>query len=80
MRLEGKHCTLDAAKSIDKAGDLQITAHEAGEMKTLWLDKKQIVRSSTRSFDEAQGAALWELSASLTGIPSETPMPSTSSA
>jgi len=28
------------------------------------------------SFDEAQAAALWELSASLTGIPVETGIPS----
>lgn len=45
-----------------------------------YLDKKQIVRSSTRSFDEAQAADLWELSASLTGITLETPIPSTSTA
>ena len=45
-----------------------------------YLDKKQIVPSSARSFDEAQAAELWELSASLTGISSETPVPSTSSA
>jgi hypothetical protein len=44
-----------------------------------YLDKKQIVPSSTRSFDEAQAATLWELSASLTGIPSETAILSTSS-
>tara|TARA_B100000586_G_scaffold207505_1_gene154877 strand:+ start:261 stop:1166 length:906 start_codon:yes stop_codon:yes gene_type:complete len=42
-----------------------------------YLDKRQIVPSSFRSFDEAQAAALWELSASLTGLPSETPIPST---
>ncbi len=41
-----------------------------------YLDKKMIVRSSARSFDEAQAAALWELSASLTGIPAETSIPS----
>ncbi|SVD16954.1 uncharacterized protein METZ01_LOCUS369808, partial [marine metagenome] len=35
-----------------------------------YLDKKQIVPSSSRSFDEAQAAALWELSASLTGLSS----------
>jgi NAD(P)-dependent dehydrogenase (short-subunit alcohol dehydrogenase family) len=45
-----------------------------------YLDKKQIVPSSARSFDEAQAAELWELSASLTGIQSETLIPSTSSA
>jgi len=45
-----------------------------------YLDKKQIVRSSTRSFDEAQAADLWELSASLTGITLETPIPSMSTA
>jgi len=45
-----------------------------------YLDKKQIVRSSTRSFDEAQAADLWELSSSLTGITLETPIPSTSTA
>jgi len=45
-----------------------------------YLDKKQIVASSARSFDEAQAAELWELSASLTGIPSEMRIPSTSSA
>ena len=33
-----------------------------------YLDKKQVVRSSTCSYDEAHAAALWELSASLTGI------------
>ena len=44
-----------------------------------YLDKKQIVPSAARSFDEAQAAALWELSASLTGISSETPISSTSS-
>ena len=41
-----------------------------------YLDKKKIVRSSTRSFDDAQAAALWELSASLTGIPADTGIPS----
>ena len=45
-----------------------------------YLDKKQIVRSSTRSFDEAQAADLWELSSSLTGITLETPIPSMSTA
>ena len=44
-----------------------------------YLDKRQIVPSSFRSFDEAQAAALWELSASLTGFTSETPIPSRSS-
>jgi len=35
-----------------------------------YLEKRKIVRSSKQSYDEAQAAALWELSASLTGIPS----------
>jgi hypothetical protein len=43
-----------------------------------YLDKKQVVRSSTRSYDEADAAALWELSASLTGIPATSPVPSLS--
>ncbi|MCH2501923.1 MAG: SDR family oxidoreductase [Dehalococcoidia bacterium] len=43
-----------------------------------YLDKKQVVRSSTCSYDEADAAALWELSASLTGIPATSPVPSLS--
>ena len=41
-----------------------------------YLDKKKVVPSSARSFDEAQAAALWELSANLTGIPADTGIPS----
>ena len=41
-----------------------------------YLDKKQVVRSSTCSYDEARAAALWELSASLTGIPATSPVSS----
>ena len=67
---------------------------EAGALKTVYaasspemegvsgkyLDKMQVVRSSARSFDEAQAAALWELSASLTGLQPETHLPSQSAA
>ncbi|MCH7737555.1 MAG: SDR family oxidoreductase [Chloroflexi bacterium] len=49
---------------------------EMQEVSGKYLEKKQIVRSSARSFDEAQAAALWELSASLTGIPATTSFPS----
>jgi len=41
-----------------------------------YLEKKRTVRSSDRSYDEEQATALWELSASLTGLPSATPVPS----
>ena len=45
-----------------------------------YLEKRKIVRSSKRSYDEDQAGALWELSARLTGISSETLIISTSSA
>ena len=38
-----------------------------------YLVKKQPVRTSKRSYDESLAAALWELSAKLTGVPSTTP-------
>ncbi len=41
-----------------------------------YLVRNQLVQSSKRSYDESMAAALWELSASLTGIPSATPNPS----
>ncbi|MBO20091.1 MAG: short-chain dehydrogenase, partial [Chloroflexi bacterium] len=40
-----------------------------------YLVKKQVVNSSKRSYDESKAAGLWELSASLTGIPVETRFP-----
>jgi len=40
-----------------------------------YLEKRKIVPSSKRSYDQAQAAALWELSASLTGLPSSAPVP-----
>ena len=40
-----------------------------------YLEKRKIVRSSKPSYDETQAAALWELSASLTGLPSAAPIP-----
>ena len=41
-----------------------------------YLVKKQPVRSSKHSYDESLAAALWELSASLTGVPSAAPISS----
>ncbi|HCL26188.1 MAG TPA: short-chain dehydrogenase [Dehalococcoidia bacterium] len=40
-----------------------------------YLVKKQVVNSSKHSYDESKAAGLWELSASLTGIPVETRFP-----
>ena len=44
-----------------------------------YLVKKRIVRSSKRSYDESLAAELWEVSASLTGIPSMASVTSSSS-
>jgi len=44
-----------------------------------YLVKKQIVRSSKRTYDECKAAGLWDLSSTLTGIASEAGVPSLSS-
>jgi NAD(P)-dependent dehydrogenase (short-subunit alcohol dehydrogenase family) len=65
--------------SVEAGALTSVYAASSPEMEGVsgkYLDKKKIVRSSARSFDEAQAAALWELSASLTGIPVETGIPS----
>ena len=65
--------------SVEAGALTSVYAASSPEMEGVsgkYLDKKQIVRSSTRSYDEAQAAALWELSANLTGIPSAGPIPS----
>ena len=65
--------------SVEAGALTSVYAASSPEMEGVsgkYLDKKKIVRSSTRSFDEAQAAALWELSASLTGMPADTGIPS----
>jgi NAD(P)-dependent dehydrogenase (short-subunit alcohol dehydrogenase family) len=60
--------------SVEAGALTSVYAASSPEMEGIsgkYLDKKQIVRSSARSFDEVQAAALWELSASLTGIPAQ---------
>ncbi len=52
------------------------SSHEMEGVSGKYLEKRRVVRSSKRSYDEVQAAALWELSASLTGLPSATPVPS----
>jgi NAD(P)-dependent dehydrogenase (short-subunit alcohol dehydrogenase family) len=61
--------------SIEAGALTSVYAASSPEMEGVsgkYLDKKKVVPSSARSFDEAQAAALWELSANLTGIPAET--------
>ena len=68
--------------SIDAGAMTPVYAASSSEMEGIsgkYLVKKQPVRSSRRSYDESLAAALWELSASLTGIPSPAPIPSPSS-
>lgn len=65
--------------SVESGAITSVYAASSPEMEGVsgkYLEKKQIVPSSPRSFDEAQAAALWELSANLTGIPAETHLPS----
>ena len=65
--------------SIEAGALTSVYAASSPEMEGVsgkYLDKKKIVPSSARSFDEAQAAALWELSASLTGMPADTGIPS----
>ena len=62
-----------SARSISvEAGALtSVYAATAPEMEGLsgkYLEKSRIVCSSKLSYDEAQAAALWELSAKLTGL------------
>jgi len=65
--------------SVESGALTSVYAASSPEMEGVsgkYLDKKKIVPSSARSFDEAQAAALWELSASLTGMPADTGIPS----
>ena len=57
-----------------------VTSPEMEGVSGKYLEKGKIVHSSTRSYDEDQAGALWELSARLTGISSEMPIISTPSA
>jgi NAD(P)-dependent dehydrogenase (short-subunit alcohol dehydrogenase family) len=52
------------------------TSAEMAGVSGKYLEKRKIVPSSKRSYDEVQAAALWELSASLTGLPSASRIPS----
>ena len=70
------------AISIDAGAMTPVYAASSPEMEGVsgkYLVKKRPVRSSKRSYDESLAADLWELSANLTGIPSESPIPSSSS-
>lgn len=56
------------------------TSQEMEGVSGKYLEKRKIVCSSKRSYDKDQAAALWELSARLTGTSLEMPMTSTPSA
>ena len=65
--------------SIEAGARTPVYAATAPEMEGVsgkYLVKNRPVRSSERSYDENLATALWELSASLTGIPSAAPNPS----
>jgi len=64
--------------SVEAGALTSVYAASSPEMEDVsgkYLEKRKIVGSSRRSYDETQAAALWELSASLTGIPSATRIP-----
>ena len=65
--------------SIEAGAKTSVYAAASPEMEGVsgkYLVKGQIVRSSQRSYDESVAAALWELSANLTGIPASEPLSS----
>ncbi len=58
--------------SVESGALTSVYAATSPEMEGVsgkYLEKSRIVRSSKLSYDEAQAAALWELSAKLTGLP-----------
>jgi len=62
--------------SVEAGAITPVYAASSPEMEGVsgkYLVRNQLVKSSKHSYDESMAAALWELSASLTGIPSATP-------
>ncbi|MEC9287352.1 MAG: short-chain dehydrogenase, partial [Chloroflexota bacterium] len=60
--------------SVESGALTSVYAATSPEMEGVsgkYLEESRIVRSSKLSYDEAQAGALWELSAKLTGLPSD---------